>query len=470
MASKASITIEKLTALGVGRLAELVAAQAEADRSFRKQVVLAIAADRGLPELLREIDKRIRAIGISRSFVDWQRAQSLTDELNGLRRSIVDDVGKSDPIAAADRMRTFLKLSGGVLRRAGESSGRIADNFRQAVEDIGVLWLAVPDRDANALAELTIDLHVADEYGVCEGAIAAMARALGPQGLAALRALFERRLASQPPVDVERWEAFSARCRLRSGLAEIADALGDVDGFIAAMAQPGDRYVNVLAIAGRLAKADRLAEALAWLEREDVRRSGDAVAALGLRTEVLERLGRRDEAQSLRWAEFERSLSLSLLRDYLKRLPDFEDVEAETRAVAIALEHRNVADALMLLVQMPNLAKADELVRTRLAEFDGRLYEIMLPAAEMLAERHPVAATLLLRRMVDSILERASSKQYLYAARDVRSCEDLAARLPADGSIESHAEFIARLRRAHGRKYGFWPLLEELGWSDPAAG
>jgi len=53
------------------------------------------------------------------------------------------------------------------------------------------------------------------------------------------------------------------------------------------------------------------------------------------------------------------------------------------------------------------------------------------------------------------VLERGSSKQYQYAARDLLSCARLAPRLPVPGLIESHASFVARLRKAHGRKYGF---------------
>ena len=42
------------------------------------------------------------------------------------------------------------------------------------------------------------------------------------------------------------------------------------------------------------------------------------------------------EAQADRWSCFERSLSILHLRAYLKRLPDFDDVEAEGRALDYA--------------------------------------------------------------------------------------------------------------------------------------
>ncbi len=102
-------------------------------------------------------------------------------------------------------------------------------------------------------------------------------------------------------------------------------------------------------------------------------------------------------------------------------------------------------------------------MRERLTALDGRLYEVLRPAAEALEEKFPEAASLLYRRLVESVLERASSKQYQYAVRDLLSCARLAPHLPAPGSIESHAAFVARLQKVHGRKYGFWGLIEQKG-------
>ena len=109
------------------------------------------------------------------------------------------------------------------------------------------------------------------------------------------------------------------------------------------------------------------------------------------------------------------------------------------------------------------------LARERLAALDGRLYEVLRPAAEALEQKFPESASLLYRRMIESVLDRGSSKQYQYAARDLLSCARLAPHLPAPGSIESHADFVARLRTAHGRKYGFWGLIEPRGIEDGQA-
>ncbi|MGO8366663.1 DUF6880 family protein, partial [Rhizobium johnstonii] len=52
------------------------------------------------------------------------------------------------------------------------------------------------------------------------------------------------------------------------------------------------------------------------------------------RVETLKALGRREEAQTYGWTCFEQSLQDQHLRAFLKRLPDFDDLDAEEKAFA----------------------------------------------------------------------------------------------------------------------------------------
>jgi hypothetical protein len=137
---------------------------------------------------------------------------------------------------------------------------------------------------------------------------------------------------------------------------------------------------------------------------------------------------------------------------------------SKERAKEIARRFDDPHRAPAFFVAWRDLHGAAQLVRDRLKEFDGRDYVTLAAAgaaAEALAGKQPVAATLLYRRMVESILGRASVNQYGYAVRDVRHCESLAGQLPGDAGIEGHDAFMARLRKEHGRKARFWELVRE---------
>jgi len=47
--------------------------------------------------------------------------------------------------------------------------------------------------------------------------------------------------------------------------------------------------------------------------------------------------------QAARWRHFEHFLSAESLRAYLKRLPDFENFEAEQKALDVAAAHKEAA-------------------------------------------------------------------------------------------------------------------------------
>jgi hypothetical protein len=213
-------------------------------------------------------------------------------------------------------------------------------------------------------------------------------------------------------------------------------------------------------IAQRLLAAGRVEEAWQAIKLTEPRRSGwpdfeweDA------RIAVLDALGRGDEAQACRWSCFESALSAPHLRAYLKRLPDFDDLEAEKRALDYAEGYKSALQALSFLVSWPALDRAASLVIPRAAELDGDHFEILTPAADVLAGKHPLAATLVLRSMIDFALAQIRSSRYRHAARHLMECASLASSIRDFGSFETHEAYATKLRGAHGRKSSFWSLI-----------
>jgi hypothetical protein len=161
----------------------------------------------------------------------------------------------------------------------------------------------------------------------------------------------------------------------------------------------------------------------------------------------MEALGRKEEAQAFRWSCFERTLNDAHLRDYLKRLPEFEDIEAEQRAMATALGFPDIHQALVFLISWPALERAAALVLGRATELNGDHYEVLSPAADALAGKHPLAATLLLRSMIDFALKQNRVKRYRHAARHLAECASLASAIGDFGGFEPHERYTHKNRR-----------------------
>lgn len=478
MARKGSLNAENLVVLGADRLAALLMELGDADPSTRKRLVLAVAEGGGPQAVAKAVDRRLTALNASRGAISWEKTRALASELDGLRRVIADTLAPLDASAAAERLRRFIGLAPKVFERVDDSSGNFGDVFRNAVLDLGVAWARITDRDPKQLAAEVLELLHHDDYGVIDGLVAAAAPALGEAGLLALNELVRAALTTRGNPATSHgldWR----KLRLQSVLSQVADARGDVDAYIAVQtAEKGDS-IDVLGIARRLLDANRPAEALDWLDRRTPRPTlrvmtyadlQDHEAGVQrppgldweretLRVRALEMLGRRTEAQEVRWCLFEQTLQADLLRSYLKYLPDFEDDEALERAFAVAFAHPSAVMALAFLIQWPNLKLAAKLVVTRVEALDGRHYEILNVAAEALGEHHAYAATLLHRRMIDSVLERAANKSYSYAAKNLRACAALAKQVDWTHDLQSHAGYVAGLRKRHGRKSGFWSLV-----------
>ena len=452
------ITVDKLTKLGFERLAELVVEHADEDPALRKKLRLALAANTGPAKLTTEVDRRIRSLGRGRSFLDHKQSRALAGELDDLRTAITDRLATVSALEAADRLQRLAACAPTVMRREAELSGYIEEAFENIVEAWGHIWSTIPGRNPAELAGMILRRFEGDDFLSAHGLLAAFHEALGHEGLAALREQIEAILASEDKPTTNDWRAGGRWRRLTGTLESIADLTGDVDAYVATVIANSDGEIGWrrLGIARRLLAAGRPAEALEWISEIESRQDDDH-QVVDVRLAALENLGRLDEAQALRYAWFERSLSTAHLKEYLRKLPDFEDFEARDKAVEFALQHDDAHRGFAFLIELPDLGAADRLVAERIDEFDGRHYELLHDSARYLAAEYPTSAARLYRLMVVSILDRASANQYGYAVRYLKEAETLS---PDAGRIEGHDAFILRLRRDHGRKWKFWGLYD----------
>ncbi|MEM6942649.1 MAG: DUF6880 family protein [Pseudomonadota bacterium] len=317
MASKKTLNATNLAALGADRLAALLLEVTKGDAAAKRRLRLELAGEESPAAMAREIGKRLGAIGRATGFVDWQGAKALIADLEIQRRAIVERLAPARPDLAFDLIWRLLTLSNGLYARADDSSGRLQDFFHGLGPDVVAIAEAAKPDPEDLVGRLAAGLPD-DEWGHLSDLIEDLSPLLGPSGLDALKA----QLSAQAGDD-------DSRFMLRAALAEIADATGDVDAFIAQQTERSREMPAIAAqIANRLLDADRIDEAWAAIEAARKRRPGWASFEWeAARIRVFDALGRPDEAQAFRWECFAQSLDADHLRAYLKRLPDFEDTE-----------------------------------------------------------------------------------------------------------------------------------------------
>lgn len=472
MAAKMTLNAENLESLGAKRLAEFLMDISGGDAAAKRWLRLELAGAQGPGDAAREIRKRLATIARTRSFVDWDRCDALVDDLTWQLRAIVKHVSGPDPAEALDLLWRFMALANPVLDRCHYSNREVRHTFDDACEALGKV-AETAATDPSALADQTFRALQGNNYCQYDDLIEVLAPALGQVGLDHLKDRMTAALdeAATRPEQEDREETGWASSGpthadgtvmdlyvIESALKQIADAQGDVDAYIALHDEKtrGTPPIAV-AIAQRLLASGRTDEALKALDAvEDIQPGWGGFNWEDTRIAVLEALGRAADAQAIRWSCFEQALSIEHLRAHLKRLPDFEDVEAEERAIAHVTAHPDVHEALAFLIWWPALDRAASMVLQRSDEIDGDYYELLTPAADALAGKHPLAATLALRAMIDFILTQTKSTRYKHAARHLADCKGLADSIDGFAGFEPHDAYAARLKKEHGGKRLFW--------------
>lgn len=482
MARKPALSLESLSGLGVEKLARIVLDETGRNAPFRKIVNAALAATKGPDAIAKLIDRRLGALERATGFIEWEKVRAFRDDLQATVLTITGELAPASAPMAVDRLLRFIATEEDVLDRVDDSSGRIENVYYQAITAIGEVAGKLKPDEAEALPQRIMTALDDGAYDRLVHITNVLAQHLSEEVLLKWDLKLAELQREEEAANGKGKNPYSPSnaSHLRSARQAIARARGDIDSLVRLEAEKHPRLQNTIAMAERLLEAGRAKEALDWVRKSPVdlpqyasnEDLAYAVALPGtpaphrvsLEAAILTKLGERDAAQALRWEAFEATLSAGILREYISALPDFEEFDVLDRAFAHALSAGRHYSALTLFLDWPRFDLAAKLVMENQGGWDGQHYSLLAPAAEMLEELHPLAATLVYRALIDDILTRANSPAYGHAARYLSKLDLLAPLADADAArgatISNHAYYKAAIRKTHGRKYGFWSQVK----------
>ena len=414
VASLKKVTPENLAALGAERLAEILADAAQARPELKRRLRMELAAEHGADHLGPEIDRRLTRLETSKGRVSWRQRPTFVRDLEGLRGLIAERLAELDREGALARLWRLLGLARRLRLRVKDKDGQLGEVFERAAGDVGRLSRAdeAPDGLVEAMAAAPAD------WITWLPALLAEA----PDGLAdaALRRLSARAGATAAWLPLIR---------------ALADAAGDASAYGATFTEAALKTPSVAAevaqrllAAGEVEAAGRLLSAAGpgkgktprWLPGKTAAEPDFEWESAWI--DWLEASGQGPAAQEARWAAFERTLSAERARAFTRRLPDFEDVEAEHRAFALAAGHADFARGLALLMDWPALPEAARMIEARADDIEVDDVSAQAWAAK-LRQRYPAAAHTLLRRAAAAAFRR----------RDFATCDRLTSEAEAIG-------------------------------------
>jgi hypothetical protein len=518
MAGRASLNAKNLAALGPARLAALLLQHTEGNAAARRALRLALAEQQGPLEMAQEVRKRLAAVERASSWLDQKRRDALLADLDRQRQAIAGPIAAHDPDLALELLWRFLDLAKSLGDRCDCFDEGELPLFHQASADLGQVACRAKGSTA-ALAEQVAAALLENDLGQYDHLIEHLKEALKPEGFGQLRQIME---SHRPPSEAEDEQGegkagsfddeedeaeedgdgyFYAStfnsdyepesdCEsdyeddddddydldpdpndldqtVRLAMLAIADALGDAEAYLAEYRdhQPAALKQPLVAarVAQRLTAGGRAAEALALL---DAAQPSPQQAPPGpgpwidARIAALDQLRRGEEAQQMRWQFALLRLSSQHLRDYLKRLPAFEDGEAQEQALDLVLQYPYLGPALEFLHQWPDRRRCASLILERPTELDRADEKLLAAVAEALETDQPLAATLCLRALIESILVEGRSNRYRHGVRHLASCRRLASTIDAWEMFPKHNSYINELLYAYGHRVGFMNQLD----------
>ena len=477
--SKKSLNQANLEKLGAAKLAALVMDLVQGNAALQRQARMELSAAQGPKEVASDIRKRFASLRRSTSYVDWRKQKALSKDLSGLLNMIETTISPVAADEAFELLWSFLLLAPSIHERTDDSNGTIGGIMGDAVDQIATISPRISTKGAS-LADHMLDAIVDSGYGEFDGIIPALSDALGQDGLEHLKSLTNA-WAETPLTrdELDRYRGYGLSSNPEDSihrnrdltrsviLADIADAQGDVDTYMARYTPEQLTYGTIAPdVARRLLEAGRAQEAYDLILSARAAEDGKPFRMFRYDLDVvyencLETLGLRDDLKYHLWDTFEQTLSAASLRKYLKLLPDFDDIEAEDKALDLAEAYPSLGGAINFLIEWPAQDRAAKTVLSRAADLNGDSYHTLTKAADALEADHPLAATLMRRAMVQDTLDGGKSKRYRYAARHLAECQSADAAIEDYGDFPTHVAFVKSLRDKHGRKYGFWSLVDE---------
>jgi hypothetical protein len=442
---------QKLVKAGAPLLAdallELAEHTAAAERLVERLTASPIAA-------VTKIKKRLAALKRGTRFIDWRGSRNFARELEELLRDL--RAGVHDPATGLSLVAAFYECDSAILGRCDDSDGTVGDVFRHDARELFMHYAAESD-DKEAVMALILKLAFTDDNSL-RFPLLASASACLPEPLL-------RRMV----LEIQGWrkpahnEYEQLHCSLL--IESLARQLGDVRLFTETRlaSRPQVTAASCLDIARVHLERGEVDAAAGWLEKVPPEERFQREEREELWQEVYQHRGDTAALAAL----LERRFAEYPSRDTLEELLAVVG-EAERERILAAARVRIREDArfhpghVRFLLEVGDPAAAAGYLLARTDGLDGRMYERLLPLAKAMEKAgQPLAAVILYRALLVSILERGYAKAYPHAARYLHKLDMLATGISDWQGVDGHNAFVAMLRATHSRKTSFWAKVTE---------
>jgi len=441
---------QKLTRLGADSLADALLELAIQSNAADDMVDRLIATPQENTVRFRE---KLSILKHSQYVVDWRESLSFSRELEALLQDL--KAGVSDPLTGVELVSAFYETDRRVFDNCNDSNGHVSGVYQFDAKSLFAEYASLCE-DKEKVADIILVLQQNDEYGVRDVLIDCAADCL-PE--ATIRSMVTK---LQQLVDNEKDE-YKNRHNFRL-IESLARQIKDAELFAKTR----------IASWGELTPAAHIDIARVYLESGDVHTAHSWLKKIPnddtsqeyerekLLLQIYKQLGDDQELGSLLYKQLKAYRSTEKLQDLLNVIgEDKRDDVILTETAEILADSGFKSSNAEFLTSIGKIYEAETYLLDRAGQINGDLYSGLLPLAKIMeTEERSLAASIIYRSLLSSILDRGYTKAYSYGAQYLKKLDTMAASITDWGNFEIHDVYKGRIYEAHKRKRSFWPKYE----------
>jgi hypothetical protein len=440
---------DQLTNFGAKRLAKFILKLGSEVEGVDERIEVFLVSDKSedAAQLAKQLTASLRR---SRQFYGYARASELAGRLAQVLDIIDTAVLPVSPATALKLIVRFMEGEDHAFESADDSDGVIGDVFRRAGGLFVEAAKSLPSADTLPVLK---QLLAEDRYGVRYHLLKGVGQFLDKAHLDAFISETQAQLtAGGEPANEARLHLLAIAESIRDPvLFEQATYSGRKQGM------PPNVAIDV---ARHFLDAGRPREAFERLPANADGLCGFTYDYLDLKVRILMELGDSNALRAALWARFVCAPARDTFEEMLAAEP-LENREARRNAaleeIRVRLPPQGQSE---FFAEIGDLETCASIIMSAPENFNGDLYFFLVPMAERLEAAHPLAAYLVYRALLESILRRAVPKTYHHAARYWEILHSLGSRTEDWKGLEPLQAFRERIGREHARKKAFWAKVE----------
>ena len=360
-------------------------------------------------ENVRRFKRKLSGLKRRTRFVDWRASARLVEEIG----SMLEDLraGVSDPQPGLELVAAFFEADEAILGHCDDSSGSVGDLFTRDAKDLFVDY-ASRCGQKERVADTLLRVNQTDPFGVRASLLVGVGAILNEAEI--------RRMVAQ----TQEWaEAATGFDKSHYGhlIEALAREMGDAALFERTrMASSGDAsYVDMMAIARVYLESGDVETAHAWLGKipEDEAFRADEREELLL--EIYRKQGETEKLTHLLYQRFRACHVQERLEDLLEVIgPEKREAVLAWERVRMLESHTFDETDVTFFLEIGAVDDAETYLLDRAEALADRYYGTLLPLARAMEDaQRNLAASLIYRSLLVSILERANTKHYVIGVR-----------------------------------------------------